>query len=56
MLDWLDCIGEMARLPSRWLFGGMVFMFLFCVGALLLQQNGNGWTMNGHQGRICIKG
>ena len=23
---------------SRWLFGGMVFMFLFCVGALLLQQ------------------
>lgn len=22
----------------RWLFGGMVFMFLFCVGALLVQQ------------------
>ena len=41
---------------SRWLFGGMFFMFLFCIGALLVQQNGNRWTMNGHQGRICIKG
>ena len=42
---------------SRWLFGGMVFMFLFCVGALAATvKNGNGWTMNGHQGRICIKG
>ena len=23
---------------SRWLFGGMFFMFLFCIGALLVQQ------------------
>ena len=39
VLDWLDCIGEMARLPfSRWLFGGMAFyVSTFVYGALLVQ-------------------
>lgn len=56
VLDWFDCIGEMARLPFPMVIWRHVFMFLFCIGALLVQQNGNRWTMNGHQGRICIKG
>lgn len=38
MLDWFDCIGEMARLPFPMVIWRHGFMFLFCVGALLLQQ------------------
>ena len=41
---------------SRWLFGGMAFLFLFCLGALLVQQKWQGVDYEWGAGKDVYQG